>query len=223
MNAPHYIFGLLLAFLLAGCHSTSTSTLDEADYPGTLQRPTVLGVEAAWQQTVTASWQQPQQGPRSRSFPAALQCNGEELTVIGLSPMGSVGFSIQQGPDGIALQNNIPDQLVIPPRFILIDVQRAFFPWLGPSMEAGERVGRVAGEEIVELWQDGHLKERLFRRCNEKSKGAITVRYEWGQGGWTLPTSAVLDNGWLGYQLHIVTHSETRLGTATATSAEGGR
>jgi hypothetical protein len=158
---------------------------------------------------VTAAWGD---GER-RGFDAAVQRQGDTLTVLGLSPAG-VGFSIVQGPAGIEVQNHMPDRLPIPPRFILLDVQRMLYPWLGDALLAGERIGRVAGETIEETWADGRLAERCFRRNDGEPAGTITIHYEWEHAEWHAPTRAVLDNGWFGYTLTIVTHSETLLPAA---------
>lgn len=198
------------------CHTQRGPSLRDADYPGTLQQPTQLPVEAVWQQRVTASWQVPGQPAQERGFDAAVQRQGDKLTVVGLSPMGSIGFSIQQGPDGIDVTNNIPEQMVIPPRFILLDVQRTFFPWFAETGYSGERAMERDGERITERWEQGQLAERSFVRTDGKREGTIRIRYEWSEpdpGGrsWVVPHRAMLDNGWFGYRLTIATSSETRL------------
>ena len=186
-----------------------------------------------WQQRVTAKWQRPGQATEERGFDAALQRSGENLTVIGLSPMGSVGFSIQQSPAGIDVINNIPEQLVIPPQFILLDVQRTFFPWLAPAQAAnsdqkpplldGTHTSQRDGEEITEVRRDGRLQQRTFRRLDNQPTGLISIRYSWQQPDWHVPTEAVLVNGWFGYQLTIVTHSETRLQASSDNAPEVAR
>jgi hypothetical protein len=215
VTVPASIFCALLATALAGCCTTAQPTLRELDYPGTLLDPTKLATEAVWQQRVTATWRPRNQEPQERGFDAALQRQGETLTVVGLSPLGTVGFSIQQTKTGIDVVNNIEDQLVIPPRFILLDVQRTFFPWACPEWCAqpddGTRTGQLAGEEITETWRGGRLQQRTFRRLDNQPAGLITVTYEWQQQAWAVPSRAVLDNAWFGYELSITTSSETRL------------
>lgn len=206
-------FGLAagVAAGLAGCRGTARQPLSELDYPGTLQAPARLPVQAVWQQRVTAAWQAPGEPRQERGFDAALQRSGDDLTVIGLSPMGSIGFSIKQTKTDIEVTNNIPEQMVIPPRFILLDVQRAFFPTANASHRDGEHTVQQADERITETFREGRLQKRVFERLDGQPQGAITITYDWQQPTWALPTRAVLDNGWFGYQLTIVTHSETRL------------
>jgi len=210
----------LLGTALAGSCTTTRPTLNDLDYPGTLLAPTQLTTEAVWQQRVTATWQAPDQEPQERGFDAALQRQGDVLTVIGLSPLGTVGFSIQQGEDGLDVVNNIEDELVIPPRFILLDVHRTFFPWNAPAWQpmqgAGKRTCKFGGEEIRETWRNSRLQERTFRRLDNQPPGLITVTYDWQKPdgstpNWAVPYRASLDNGWFGYKLSITTSSETRL------------
>jgi len=215
VTAPSIIPHTLLAVTLAGCCLTAPPTLSDLHYPGTLQSPTKLPTEAVWQQHVVAAWRPPGQAEQERSFDAALQRQGETLTVVGLSPLGTVGFSIQQSDSGIAVVNNIEDQLAVPPEFILLDVQRTFFPWNCPEWQErpvdGIRRGQTEDEEILETWRDGRLQQRSFRRLDNQPEGLITVTYDWQQPDWVLPTRATLDNAWFGYQLTITTNSETRL------------
>jgi hypothetical protein len=201
------------ALTLSACSGFTRPALKDADYPGTLLPPTDLPVEAVWQQRVTARWQAPGAPPRERSFDAAVQRVGDKLTVVGLSPMGSVGFSIQHGPDGVAFQNRIPDQMAIPPRFILLDVQRALFPWFDAPGRDGARSRLLQGERVTERWRDGQLCERTFAREDGAPSGEIHVRYQWGEAGWAAPVEAVLRNGWFGYELKIETISETLVST----------
>lgn len=215
MTVPSSIFCALPAIVLVGCCATPHPTLHDLSYPGTLQPASQLTTQAVWQQRVAAVWQPPGQEPQERGFDAALQRQGETLTVIGLSPLGTVGFSIQQTNADIDVVNNIEDQFVIPPRFILLDVQRTFFPWACPDWIAqppdGTRTGQLANEEITETWLGGQLQHRTFRRLDNQPPGLITVTYEWQQPNWALPSRAILDNAWFGYRLTITTSSETRL------------
>lgn len=212
----HRRLSLTLAAALAcvSCQGTRTQPLREEDYPGTLQPASALPVQAVWQQHVTASWRGPNGQPQERGFDAAIQRRGDELTVVGLSPVGSVGFSITQRPGSVDVVNHIPEQMVIPPRFILLDVQRAFFPWTTADADAdrrGEVVTNRDQEQIRERWEQGHLVERTFTRESGVPEGEIHVAYDWGRGQWALPERVVLDNGWFGYRLTIVTSSETHL------------
>ena len=207
---------------MASCYGTARQPLNTLDYPGTLQAPARLSVEAVWQQRVTAAWQAPGEERQERGFDAALQRSGNSLTVVGLSPMGSVGFSIQQNATSIDVVNNMAEQMVIPPRFILLDVQRAFFPWCDTPLQDRERSEQKNNELITEVWHNGKLAKRTFTRLDQQPKGTITITYEWDKPNWALPTRTILDNAWFGYELTIVTHSETRI-EATPSAATPGK
>ena len=185
--------------------------LTDADYPGRLQPPAALGIEVVWQQRVTASWGEGEQ----RGFEAALQRQGDELKVIGISPLGQVGFVLIQRPDGVTFENRTDMQLPFPPRFVLLDVQRTFFPWLpaDPALRDGERSAVVDGELVTERYRDGRLRERTFSRCSGQPAGVIRITYDWDAAQPLLhaPRQAVLTNGWFQYRLTIDTHVETVL------------
>ena len=212
-SAQLLLLSTMLSLTLPACRVANAYMLADGDYPGTLQHPGALPIQAVWQQHVTADWTGPDHRARSSGFDAAVQRRGDRLTVLGLSPMGSVGFSVEQGPDGIHIENNIPDQMVLPPRFILLDVQRTFYPWTDADAPNApqRRTARLDGEDVQERWDDGKLIERSFSRTTGDPAGVIRIQYEWGRDDWAVPTRAVLDNGWFGYRLTIVTHSETRI------------
>jgi len=209
---PHAatLFTLLLA---AGCAAPHTRGWDGRDYPGELRRAEAFTPDGLWRQRVTAFWGEGEE----RGFDAALQVTDRTLTVLGLSPMGSMGFAIVLRDGEVEIRNETSETLAIPPRFVLLDVQRCFYPWLAAS-EAfaldGEYEGEVDGEQVVERRAGGRLRERVFRRLDGDPEGEIRVTYEWDREDWHVPTRVELDNGWFGYRLRVETHEETLLGEA---------
>jgi hypothetical protein len=203
--------GLGVAALLAGlaglvaCAAPPRGPprLSDADYPGLLRSATELPGDLLWRQRVTATWGD----ARPRSFDAALQKQGDTLTLIGLSPLGTTAFVVVLRDGAIDFREESGEDLPFPPRFILLDVQRVFYPWLPP----GQREGLVGDERVVEDFVDGRLAERRFTRLDGQPAGTITVRYEWGGQAWRAPVRAELDNGWFGYRLTVVTLDETQL------------
>lgn len=200
---------------VAACHSRPQRVLADADYPGELLPPAALGADLLWQQRVTASWGDSEQ----RGFDAAVQKQGDTLTVIGLSPLGQAGFVLVQRGLQVTFENHTDMHLPFPPRYVLLDVQRAFFPWLPPLAAGtagagdGEREQIVGQERVVEVHEGGRLVERRFTRLDGKPAGTIVVRYEWTgtDAGRRAPTRAVLDNGWFGYRMTVDTHTEAAL------------
>jgi hypothetical protein len=197
------------ALLTAACASSAKHRWREEDYPGTLQPASTLATDMLLQQRVTATWGEDGQ----RGFDAAIQKQGDTLTVIGISPMGSVGFAMILRGTTVELRNDTMQDLPFPPRFILLDVQRTFYPWLGPGPSDGTREGNVFGERVHETWSHGRLAERRFQRLDGQPKGDIVITYDWTDepADRLAPRHTVLHNGWFGYRLSIDTHAESRL------------
>ena len=190
---------LLVALVVVGCRAApppDPRTLTDADYPGVLRPVAALGADVLCRQRVTATW-----GGESRSFDAVLQTRGETLTLLGLSPLGQVGFVLTLHDGEVSFENRTEMELPFPPRFILLDVQRVFYPWLEPGVLEGE----VDGERVVERRRDGALLERTFTRLDGAPAGAIVVRLEGHAPGRVAPARAELENGWFGYRLSVET------------------
>lgn len=179
-----------------------------ADYPGELLPPDALGCEVLWQQRVTAHWGQGEQ----RGFDAALQLRGGVLTVVGLSPLGQPGFVIQHSAAGTKVDNHSDLVMPFPPEFVLLDVQRTFYPWLpGVPPTDGERAGELGQERITETWRDGKLVRRTFERRDGHPAGLIVIDCTWSPVASRAPSHIVLDNRWCGYRLEIDTQREQLL------------
>jgi hypothetical protein len=207
---------LTLGALLTACAAPPGPRFTDADYPGTVLPASALPVDVLWQQRVTATWGEGSQ----RGFDAAIQKQGDLLTVLGLSPVGSVGFAFLVRGEQVELRNDTDKggeaqiDLPFPPRFVVLDVQRTFYPWFeeAPPVE-GERERTVDGERVREVWHGGRLAQRRFERIDAQPPGVITITYDWTDTdpSWLAPRHTLLDNGWFGYQLTVDTHAETRL------------
>lgn len=201
---------LLVLLLAAACATSRGPAFAQRDYPGALRPAETLAVDLLWQQRITASWGE----DGRRGFDAAVQKQGDTLTVLGLSPMGNVGFTIVLRGTTVDLQSHPGEELPFPPRFVLLDVQRTFYPWLeGTPPRDGERSGEVDGERVHETFRDGRIRERRFERLDAAPPGAITITYDWTDtdATWLAPRRVTLDNGWFGYRLSVDTHAEMRL------------
>jgi len=210
---------MLLAWSVSLWFVACTAPLDppsrfEGDYPGMLRRPEVLAHELLWRQRVTASWRDANGDSGSRSFEAVVQKQGPLLTLIGLSPLGSVGFVILLKGEDVELSNKTGQPLPFPPRFVLLDFQRVFFPWVSDGaavMPDGEHSAELGGEQVIEIWSSGRLMERRFRRLDDQPEGELVVHYTWAEDNWIAPTRALLENDWFNYQLLVETLEETPL------------
>lgn len=196
----------------ACCPAARPDLLPDSAYPGELRPPAELGRDIVWRQRVTAKWGKSQ----SRSFEAVLQKQGGKLTLLGLSPMGQMGFAITLENGEITFENKSGRDLPFPPRFIILDVQRVFWPWLGspPKGGSGERSGTAPGELVTETWANGRLQERTFTRSSkaeDEPKGTIRVAYQGYRPGDEVPPRAVLNNGWFNYVLVVETYEQDSL------------
>lgn len=191
------------------CTAPKMEAIDPSSYPGVLQPPSSLGRDLVWRQKVTAQWGT----DKSASFEAVLQKAGNALTLIGLNPMGQMGFAISFDGADIRLETRGGVEMPFPARFILLDVQRAFWPWLNEERisSSNERYGVVAGEQIRETFTGGRLNERVFQRADNVPKGMIRIRYSGWEGERLAPERVVLENGWFGYVLTVETFSEEGL------------
>ena len=99
----------------------------------------------------------------------------------------------------------------------MLDVQRAFFPWLPEATRAdadGVRTGTVGDERVTERFEGDQLRERCFARLDGQPVGTVCVTYEGWAPGAAAPARAVLVNGWYGYRLEVETHAQQALEAA---------
>ncbi|HTE05343.1 MAG TPA: DUF3261 domain-containing protein [Planctomycetota bacterium] len=212
-----------LAFLTACASTRSPPPLQpvDADYPGELRPASDFPADVLLRQRVSASWGDAASGdPRAhgqRSFDCAFQKQGDTLTLLGLSPLGSVTFVVKLVGDRVEFENRTPEPLPFPPRFILLDVERVFFPWLatgGAPLVDGVHESVLGDERVTERWSAGQLVERRFERIDGHPAGAIRITFGGDREGRFAPPSALLDNGWLNYRLSVETYEQAPLPTA---------
>jgi hypothetical protein len=197
----------LAAWLLVACGPPAPLRRVPADYPGTLSPPSALrspglGDAFALEQRVRS-----ESSEGTYEFRAIMQWQGDTLIVVGLGPHGGRGFVLTQRGDEVELESHLPRELPFPPRYMLLDIHRAWFMGLEGPREDGEHREERGGEEIVERWEGGLLRERTFRRLDGEPEGAIRVTYDPGLGGAEPPREVTLHNGWFGYTLTITTLS----------------
>ena len=199
---------LAAALVVVACATKPTATADpDAGYPGTLVPADAIAHDFQWQQRVTAQWHGEQRG-----FEAVLSKSDEELLLVGLGPMKTPGFFVRLRDGEVSFENRTPETLPFEPRYIMLDVQRVYYPWIpGDPPTTGERRHAVEGETVYERWEAGRLRERRFAREDGRPAGEITVRYEGWEEGLDAPRRATLTNGWLGYSLVIDTVVQERL------------
>lgn len=192
----------------AGGRGEGSGASDAKDqgYPGPLLDPELLGPDFQWRQRVTAQWDT----AAARSFEAVLSKTDGELLLLGLSPMGTPGFVLRLRGGAVEFENHSPQRLPFEPSYIMLDVERVFFPWMDGEGD-GTREHTAHGERITEIWDEGRLKRRTFERLDGQPKGTIIVEYDGWNEGDIAPATARLHNGWFGYTLTIETLEQQRL------------
>jgi hypothetical protein len=134
--------------------------------------------------------------------------------------MGTPGFTLVLTDDGLTFDNRTDRELPFPPRFIILDLQRVFYPWLdGPPPASGERSGQVAGERVHERYDRGRLIERTFERLDQTPPGLIRVTYEGYEPEAEAPARAELHNAWFGYRIVVETSDQTSRAADSSASA----
>jgi Protein of unknown function (DUF3261) len=208
-----YYFGLLCACAVWGCQpnpsqpTAPSSTTQPKVYPGTLRPPAAFGPNFQWRQRITASW-----SSGERSFDAVLSKDGDTLQLLGLNPMGMPGFVLKLQGTQLQVQNNTSQAIPFEPRYVMLDVERVFFPWFdAPSSTNGERELKRDGELVRETWKGGQLSSRRFKRLDGKPAGEIVITYSNWPRDRDAPARAHLANGWFGYALTIETVEQQRL------------
>ena len=193
------LMALIALVPLVACQPPPVTALPEEIHPSSLRPPSDFGPDVMLRQRVTASWQ-----GREESFDAVLQKQGGRLVLLGLSELG-VGFSLVFEHGQITLDNRTGRELPFPPSFILMDVQRVFFPWCGDERTAAFRRCKAADGtfEIAESWKGDDLSSRSFHWADEPSR--VVIQYDPAWPGSRVPRRAVLVSERFGYTLTIET------------------
>lgn len=222
--ASLWFAGVLGALLLLGaCTREASTTPAEPENgvgAGPILAPAAIGEPFLWRQRVTASW-----GDRSESFDAVLQMHDDELTLLGLGPMGRPGFVVTLTAAGVSFENRSSRRLPFDPEHIIADVQKVFYPWMPPPTEgfSGTRASEHGVLMVSETHVEGRLRDRTFTRSDAADRGELRVSYEQWDPALRAPNRAVLDNPWFGYQLTIVTVEQQSLPARAAGSVEAAR
>ena len=145
---------LLLGVLASGCRTPSQGVFydvtepvvqadEEAEAERAGSRALLLPAEAlaetfVLRQTVTVRWSDETGQVDEASFDAAIQRQGESLLVLGLGPMGRVGFTLSLEKGKVFFENRTGRDLPFAPERMLADVQRVYYPWLDDAPECGD-------------------------------------------------------------------------------------
>ncbi len=137
---------------------------------------------------------------------AVVQVDCGVLRVIGLSPIGSRLFVIEQRGLEVTLETTTQRQLPFSARNLLLDVQRTYlYPLSDPAPADGRYRHQQGVTTLHETWRGGRLRERVIADSNGERKGEIVVSYEGGYASSETPPRVHLDNRLYGYSLDVQT------------------
>ena len=114
---------------------------------------------------------------RARSTPPCSSVATRSVVALSLSARSA---SRSRRADRVSAVNHIPEQMVIPPRFILLDVQRAFFPWSDEAISDGDgEVVTVGAESASPNVCRRPTRRALLRADVGEPAGVVHIDYEW--------------------------------------------
>ncbi|MDX2019522.1 MAG: DUF3261 domain-containing protein [Deltaproteobacteria bacterium] len=158
-----------------------------------------------WRQTIKADYPNPKQpGTReAATLEVVLQKQGNVLTMVGLTPMGTRAFVARQ--QGVTVTSDTqPNKLPFPAALVFLDVNRSLFVGIGPTALAnGWHTQSSHGVDIKDLWRGGLLIDREMFDAQFNSK--LSIRYSPGYKAGMAPDTLVLTNHRFGYSLTIKT------------------
>lgn len=154
----------VLILLGTGCRQPPSRIAAEAERQAKtrngaeLTLPFLLPAEAlaetfVLRQTVTVRWVGEDGEAQEASFDAAVQRQGSSLLLLGLGPMGGVGFTLSLEQGKVSFENRTGQDLPFAPERMLADVQRVYYPWLDDGALWRERSESVRGDQS--LWRVG--------------------------------------------------------------------
>ena len=98
-----------------------------------------------------------------------------------LSPTGHRAYTLIQEGREIEFVQSIDRELPFSPKNILIDLHRIFFRGIAPRPGSdGVHSAQKDGELIVEVYKNKKLRERKYRRLDDRPKGWIRIRLYYG-------------------------------------------
>jgi hypothetical protein len=200
---------VVVALMLVACGAPAR-TMPPPTPPGVLHAPSDYAGDFAVDQRVTAEFQ-----GDAQSFRAVIEKQGDAITMVALGPTGGRAFVLAQHGHDVTFESHLPRELPFPPEYMLLDVHRTWLVALpGAPLADGSHVGEIDGEEVTELWADGRIQTRTFRRLDGTPPGLLTITFEGGldpRVDQPAPSRVVLDNGWFGYRLVLDALTRTPL------------
>lgn len=205
------LIAMLITTLTAACGPSTRDDhppISEDSYPWQWRDLAELPGDFLWQQSIDAKL-----GAHSFHLEAALQKKDGQLVLVGLTPFGSKAFALTQQGTSVSFESFVDRKPPFPPKFMLVDVQRAYWP-IAPATADGAVATELGAEHVDEVFAGGHLVSRTFTRAELRPDGkpypgAITIRYDDWQDD--VARRVTITNDWFGYTMDIRTTSAKTL------------
>ncbi|MFK7895794.1 MAG: DUF3261 domain-containing protein [Myxococcota bacterium] len=228
------LFLLALSLVFAGCESAKRGPESREEFAAEsrtevqqgaadLLPATALARHFVLRQRVAIRWQDESGKRDEASFDAAIQRQGDSLLLLGLGPMGQVGFLLRLENGVVHFENRTGLALPFEPARMLADVQRVYYPWFEPVTACDTCVRRAQRSRITveETRAEGEVRTRRFFQAakagsvgdgegpesREDGEDDVIVRYSgapWLDG---LGQDALLQSVGFGYEVELKTQS----------------
>lgn len=165
-----------------------------------------------WRQTIEAEYPNPKQpnAHETNSLEVVLQKQGNILTMVGLTPLGTRAFVARQEGVNVITEGPHNDALPFPPALVFLDVNRSLFVGINTtSLPDGWHTQQSHGAQIKDLWKGGLLVQREL--SDPVQNTTLRIHYSPGYKGGLAPATVTLMNTRFRYRLTITTLQSSAL------------
>ncbi len=201
---------LSLAGMTQSCRTTAPPASTEGSSPisESHERAPLVSTHEIPHDFVLHQRLQFQRGERKGKLETVLQKRCATLTLIGLTPMRTRAFALQQVGTEVRIVTPPPVPLPFAPEDVLRDIHDALFLEVVASPpEDGWVSAEVGARFIEERWQGGRLQERHIRGADRRGGEGeeLSITYIDGMD-WDVPASAIqLEHAQYGYRIELTT------------------
>ena len=196
------LLGASVSLALSGCAHVSFSPRAVSECPGELRSTHDIAGDLRLELRYSL-----RSSSVDTAFRLAVEKRGDELTLVGLSPLGAVLFSVVQTGVDLEVDALPAAVLAVPPENVLRDLHRALFVGVASAPLDGEVHAVRDGTRLIEVWSDGRLRRRSFERAGGKPPGEIVIEFVASPAEGL--AEARIDNGWCGYRATLVTLAQS--------------
>jgi len=142
----------------------------------------------------------------SGSVEMLVQVRCGELTAIGFAPFGARAFTLIQRGRELEVTQHLPGSWPFAPEYIARDIHRALLvPLPAEPPRNGERETVYGGERVLERWERGVLRRRVFTASGVEGSAGIVIDFAQGPSRGRPSGELRLENLRRGYVLTVHT------------------